>query len=107
MFSGVRRWNDWFRILYFLGGIRYKGTLGSSRDLNDKQVGFYICNMPHNGLPSNIPSDLNTSFLYIGIGEGTTWGAQIIITTSSDTAMYVRSYVTSTFKDWKKLMLQS
>ena len=90
-----------------LGGIRYKGTLGSSRDLNDKQVGFYICNITNNGLPSNIPSDLNTSFLYIGIGEGTTWGAQIIITTSSDTAMYVRSYVSSTFKDWKKLMLQS
>ena len=90
-----------------LGGIRYKGVLGSSSDLNDKQVGYYICNTANNGLPSNIPRDLNTSFLYIGIGEGTTWGAQIIITTSSDTAMYVRSYVSSTFRDWKKLMLQS
>ena len=90
-----------------LGGIRYKGVLRSSSDLNDKALGLYICNVASNGLPSNIPSDLTSSFLYIGIGEGTTWGAQIIITTISDTAMYVRSYVSATFRDWKKVQLQS
>ena len=90
----------------FLGGMLYKGTLNSSRDLNDKQVGFYICNSASGGIPANAPDDLNTSFIYIGFGEGTTWGAQIIITTSSDTAMYFRSYVSSAIRNWKKVQIQ-
>lgn len=89
-----------------LGGMLYKGNLNSSGDLNDKRVGFYICNSASGGIPANVPDDLNTSFIYIGFGEGTTWGAQIIITTSSDTAMYFRSYVSSAIRNWKKVQIQ-
>lgn len=93
-------------VLFILGGMRYKGFLNSSMDLNDKQVGLYICNSASGGIPANVPDDMNTSFIYIGFGEGTTWGAQIIITTSSDTAMYFRSYVSSAIRNWKKVQIQ-
>lgn len=84
----------------------YKGVLNSSGDLNDKQVGLYICNSTSGGIPANVPEDLNTSFVYIGIGEGTTWGFQIIVTTNADTAMYFRSYVSSAIRNWKKVQIQ-
>lgn len=89
-----------------LGGMRFKGFLNSSLDLNDKQVGLYICNSASGGIPANAPDDINTSFIFIGFGEGTTWGAQIIISTSSDTAMYFRSYVSSAIRNWKKVQIQ-
>lgn len=84
----------------------YKGALNSSGDLNDKQVGLYICNSASGGIPANVPEDLNTSFIYIGIGEGTTWGFQIIVTINADTAMYFRSYVSSAIRNWKKVQIQ-
>lgn len=86
--------------------MRNKGALTSSSDLNDKQVGLYICNTTSGGIPANSPDDLNTSFIYIGFGEGTTWGAQIIITTNSDIAIYLRSYVSSAIRNWKKVQIQ-
>ena len=89
-----------------LGGMLYKGLLNSSGDLNDKQVGLYICNSTSGGIPANAPDDLNTSFVYIGIGEGATWGFQIIVTTNADTAMYFRSYVSSAIRNWKKVQIQ-
>lgn len=84
----------------------YKGAFDSSSNLNDKQVGLYICNSASGGIPANVPEDLNTSFVYIGIGEGTTWGFQIIVTTNADTAMYFRSYVSSAIRNWKKVQIQ-
>ena len=86
--------------------MRNKGFLNSSSNLNDKQVGLYICNITSGGIPANAPDDMNTSFIYIGFGEGSSWGAQIIITTSSETAMYFRSYVSSSIKNWKKVQIQ-
>ena len=84
----------------------YKGALDSSSDLNDKKVGLYTCNSASGGIPANVPDDLNASFIYIGFGEGTTWGFQIIVTTNADTAMYFRSYVSSAIRNWKKVQIQ-
>ena len=89
-----------------LGGMLYKGALDSSSDLNDKKVGLYTCNSASGGIPANVPDDLNASFIYIGFGEGTTWGFQIIVTTNADTAMYFRSYVSSAIRNWKKVQIQ-
>ena len=104
--SRDQSFSDSAQVLFILGGMRNKGFLNSSSNLNDKQVGLYICNITSGGIPANAPDDMNTSFIYIGFGEGSSWGAQIIITTSSETAMYFRSYVSSSIKNWKKVQIQ-
>lgn len=92
---------------FLLGGFRTKGSLTSSDDLNNKQTGFYTCNTAQGGVPQNAPSDLNNaSFVYIGFGEGTTWGAQFIITTSTTPVLFFRSYV-STVRNWQRIQVQT
>ena len=87
--------------------MRYKGVLNSSGDLNDKQVGLYICNTAQGGVPQNAPSGLNSSFVYLGFGEGTTWGIQMIFSTSASEDFYFRTYVSSTIRDWKKVQVET
>jgi hypothetical protein len=91
-----------------LGGLRIKGSLSSVDNLNDKQKGLYTCNITLGGLPENIPEGLDSSFIYIGVGEGTTWGFQLIVTTNvnGSTSIYLRVFVSSSFRNWVKIQTQ-
>lgn len=93
---------------FLLGGIRIKGSLSSVDNLNDKQKGLYTCNITQGGLPENIPAGLDSSFIYIGIGEGATWGFQLIVTSnaSGSTSIYLRVFVSSSFRNWVKIQTQ-
>ena len=82
------------------------GTLSSASDLNNKQKGLYLCNSAQSGIPQNAPSGFNGNFVYIGFGEGTTWGIQMIFSTGSNEEFFFRTYVSSAIWAWKKVQVE-
>ena len=104
--SRDQSFSDSAQELFILGGLRHMGTLSSASDLNNKQKGLYLCNSAQSGIPQNAPSGFNGNFVYIGFGEGTTWGIQMIFSTGSNEEFFFRTYVSSAIWAWKKVQVE-
>ena len=113
MFSGVRRWNDWFRILYFLGAPRFIGAplVNENDDLDNlTEHPLYRCNNSSiTRTISNRPAQSQTSYgfilLYLRPSTGAN-GNQIFIQQTSIWIRFKPNSQQATWGDWKKLLTE-
>ena len=98
MFSGVRRWNDWFRILYFLGGIRT--SLDANSNLDDLIIeGKYRA--ATEAVASSIMNSPTSSGFILNVYNGSTSAIQQVIPFNGN-VIYMRRYQKSnnTWRPW-------